>query len=45
MKRLNIEISEEELGVILSALAMFQDEEESEQKDFVGKLINKLSNE
>lgn len=43
MKNLNIEVTMEELDVILSALDMFQDEE-SEQSKFVGKLFDKLAN-
>lgn len=43
MKKLNIEVTMEELDVILSALDMFQDEEESSQSKFVGELFDKLA--
>lgn len=38
---INIKVSGEELDVILSALEMFMDEEESEQSIFVSNLFNK----
>ncbi|MDO7204284.1 hypothetical protein Q5M85_09140 [Paraclostridium bifermentans] len=43
MKELNINVNVKELDVILSALDMFKDEEESEQSIFVGELFDKLA--
>lgn len=43
MKELNINVNMKELDVILSALDMFKDEEESEQSIFVGELFDKLA--
>lgn len=42
-KILNLEVTMQELDVILSSLQMFIDEEESEQRHFVGNLIDKLT--
>lgn len=43
MEELNINVNMKELDVILSALDMFKDEEESEQSIFVGALFDKLA--